>query len=112
MVCVSLGAYYDLRVEAFPSLSEVLAAGFFYKRLLQPIEQVIKGSADQLIYPRNSDDGHNLGVELEARVGMGRLSRRMSGLSLNSNASIISSEVVLHELQKYVIRCKGRPTIS
>jgi len=89
---------YDVRVEAFPSLSEVLAAGFFYKRLLHPIEQVIKGADAQLIFPRNSDDGHNLGVELEARSSLGRIWNRLAPFSVNANGSIISSEVVLHEL--------------
>src|SRR6185503_2496774 len=35
---------YDLRIEAFPGLSEVIAAGFFYKRLHQPIERTITGA--------------------------------------------------------------------
>src|SRR5262249_51370602 len=34
---------YDARVEMFPSLSEVLAVGVFYKYLLEPIEQTIQG---------------------------------------------------------------------
>ena len=30
---------YDLRVEAFPTISEVFAAGVFFKRLHDPIER-------------------------------------------------------------------------
>jgi outer membrane receptor protein involved in Fe transport len=86
---------YDFRVEAFPGLSEVLAAGAFYKNLYQPIEQVIQGGNQSLLVPRNSDHGHNFGVELEARAGLDRLWRRMRGLSFNTNASIISSKIVL-----------------
>lgn len=91
---------YDVRLEAFPSLSEVFAAGFFYKRLRQPIEQVIQGSADPLVYPRNSDGGRNLGVELEARSGLGRAWKRLNRFSVNANASIISSEVRLKLLSQ------------
>ncbi len=86
---------YDVRVEAFPGLSEVLAAGFFYKRLHQPIEQVIRGGTPHLLQPFNSDEGRNLGVELEARTALGRAWSRLKGLSIGSNASIISSDVRL-----------------
>ena len=87
---------YDVRIEAFPGLSEVLAAGFFYKRLHQPIEQAIQGGAPPLLAPENSEGGRNLGVELEARAGLGRVWRGLSRLSLNTNAAFISSEVHLH----------------
>lgn len=86
---------YDVRVEAFPSLGEVLAVGVFYKELHEPIEQVIQAGSPMLLVPRNSDRGHNQGIELEARVGLGRVSKRLERLSLNSNASFISSEVTL-----------------
>jgi outer membrane receptor protein involved in Fe transport len=88
---------YDVRVESFPSLSEVFAAGFFYKQLHDPIEMVIQGSADPLLFPRNSDRGRNLGVELEARANLGRVWAPLKAFSLNSNASIISSEVVIRQ---------------
>jgi outer membrane receptor protein involved in Fe transport len=89
---------YDVRLEAFPGLSEVLAAGFFYKHLHEPIEQVIQGGTSQnLLVPRNSDWGRNFGVELEARSGLGRIWNGMKNLSLNANASIISSKVHLKE---------------
>ena len=84
---------YDVRFEVYPSLSEVFAVGFFYKRLRQPIELVIQGAADPLVYPQNSDRGRNFGVELEARSRLGRLWKRLDHLTINSNASIISSEV-------------------
>jgi hypothetical protein len=91
---------YDLRIEAFPGLSEVLAAGVFYKNLHQPIEQVLKGASDPLLFPRNSDDGHNVGVELEARLTLGRVHHRLKGLALNTNAAFISSEVHVKELSQ------------
>jgi hypothetical protein len=88
---------YDVRVEAFPALSEVLAAGFFYKHLHEPIEQVIQGGSPNLLIPRNSDFGRNLGVELEARSGLNRVWRRLTGFSINANATIINSTVRLKE---------------
>jgi len=86
---------YDLRVEAFPSVGEVFAAGFFYKALDEPIEQVIQGGAPPILVPRNSDKGHNIGVELEARSGLGRLWSGLQRFSVNTNASLIRSKVTL-----------------
>ncbi|HET9253021.1 MAG TPA: TonB-dependent receptor plug domain-containing protein [Candidatus Eisenbacteria bacterium] len=88
---------YDIRVEAFPGLGEVVAAGFFYKRLHRPIEQTIVGGVPPVLMPRNSDRGHNAGIELEARADLGRFSRRLKRLSLNANASFIQSEVDLQQ---------------
>jgi len=88
---------YDLRIEAFPALSEVLAVGGFYKQLHDPIEQVIRGGTPHILQPFNSDGGHNIGAELEARSSLGRITRRMKRLSINANASFISSEVVIQQ---------------
>jgi len=86
---------YDVRVESFLGLSEVLAAGVFYKDLHQPIEQVIQGTSPPTLIPRNSDKGHNVGAEFEARAGLERVWRRMRRLFVNANGSIISSEVTI-----------------
>jgi outer membrane receptor protein involved in Fe transport len=89
---------YDFRVEVFPGLSEVLAAGVFYKYMREPIEQVIVGGTSQnLLKPFNSAWGRNFGVELEARAGLGRVWGRLRSFSLNANASVISSKVRLKD---------------
>ena len=84
---------YDLRFEMFPGISEVLALGFFYKDLHQPIEQVIQGGSPPLLIPKNSQYGHNLGGEFEARSSLGRISKSMRQFSVNVNCSVISSLV-------------------
>jgi outer membrane receptor protein involved in Fe transport len=86
---------YDARLEAFPGISEVLAVGYFYKHFHEPIEQVFQGGAPPILIPRNSDHGDNRGVEVEARTGLGRVWKRLRGLSVNANASVIKSSVVL-----------------
>jgi hypothetical protein len=84
----------DLRVEAFPGLNEVLAVGGFYKQLEHPIEPALFGTNGQLgIRPENSDGGRNMGVELEARTGLSRLTTRLRSLSVNTNLSFISSKI-------------------
>ena len=87
---------YDLRFEAFPGISEVLAAGVFYKRLREPIETVIQGGSTALLVPENSARGRNEGIELEARIGLGRVWTPLQAFTFNSNASLISSEVSLY----------------
>lgn len=86
---------YDVRIEAFPGLSEVLAAGVFYKRLHEPIEQVVKGGSPPILTPQNSDYGITRGVELEARASLGRVWSPLRDFSINTNASFVSSTVKL-----------------
>lgn len=99
---------YDFRMEAFPGPSEVLAIGFFHKRLHEPIEQVIQGGSPPILVPRNSDRGRNAGVEFEARAGLGRFWHRLDRLALNANASFISSSVRLSP-QLTVIGSEAHP---
>lgn len=87
---------YDVRLEVFPGLAEVLAVGLFYKKLDEPIETVIRGGQVALLIPENSKDGRNQGIELEARLGLDRLWERLHGFTLNSNASFIESRVNLY----------------
>ena len=86
---------YDVRIEAFPALSEVMAVGYFYKRLHDPIEQAIRGGSPGSLIPVNSEGGENYGLEMEARAGLGRLWKPLSQLSLNTNATVISSSIRL-----------------
>lgn len=86
---------YDLRLEAFPSAGEVFAAGAFYKRLEDPIE--LANFPGDITKPANSDGGRNIGLELEARAGLGRFSPRLKPFSINSNASFVSSRITLEQ---------------
>jgi hypothetical protein len=89
---------YDLRVEAFPGLGEVLAAGVFIKNLRDPIENTVRGaSSGFVLIPENSANGRNVGAEFEVRVGLGRLTPALRTLSINSNVSIIASHVKLED---------------
>lgn len=86
---------YDLRVETFPSGTELLAAGIFHKELRDPIERVILGGSAPILAPENADRGRNQGVEVEARASLGRLWTRLQRLTLTTNASWIHSRVRL-----------------
>jgi len=61
----------DARVEWFPSSSEVLAAGVFYKYFDDPIERVMLSQGAQgLMTFGNADHAHNVGAELEIRKNL------------------------------------------
>ncbi|MEW5741977.1 MAG: TonB-dependent receptor [Myxococcota bacterium] len=86
----------DLRAEWFPSDSEVLAVSGFAKQFLDPIERVIisAGSTNDFGY-RNAEAATLLGVELEARVGLGRLAKPLSNFRVGANLSLIASRIDL-----------------
>jgi TonB-dependent receptor len=84
---------YDLRAEMFPGLSEVVAAGVFYKQLYDPIEMVIRPGDAPFFQPQNSERGRNVGVELEARTSLGRVWKGLQSFAVNANFSAIASEV-------------------
>ena len=65
---------YDLRVESFPKVSEIVAGSLFYKDLVNPIEYSIgQGNSGAVYKPVNADEGHLYGLEVEARVGLNRV---------------------------------------
>lgn len=84
----------DLRWEAFMGDSEVLAASVFAKHFARPIERTVEASGDgQNIAFANADAANSYGVELEARVSLGRLSEALRELSVGGNLSLIGSRI-------------------
>jgi TonB-dependent receptor len=86
----------DLRAEWFPSDGEVFAISGFAKQFLNPIERVIisAGSTNDFGF-RNADAATLLGLELEARVGLGRLARPLTNFRVGANLSLIASRIDL-----------------
>ena len=85
----------DLRWEMFPTASEVLAAGAFYKSFNDPIEQVFATPAGDDITYANTEGARALGVELEARTSFGRFSPALAPWFAAANLSLIDSQVRL-----------------
>jgi TonB-dependent receptor len=83
----------DLRWEYFPSDDAVLSVSVFYKRFSDPIEQVIYDPANGDIGFANQLGADVVGVEAEARTGLGFLSRHLKDLHLGANGSYIHSQV-------------------
>ncbi len=90
----------DLRWEWFPTEREVFSVGGFYKRFLDPIEQVVVSSIQGDVGYRNAEGADALGLELEGRVSLSRVSEVLSPLRLGANLSLIYSRVNLGENQQ------------
>lgn len=89
---------YDFRWEVFPQLGGILAVSAFYKRFQQPIEQIVQPQAEVRITYENAEAAKNYGLELEARQNLGVLTAALSNFSINTNAALISSQVVLPDV--------------
>jgi len=82
---------YDLRWEWYPGDAELFAVSGFYKGFENPIETAIQGGAQQLYTPFNGDDGLLRGMELEARFGLGRITRHLDFAGLSTNLTFVKS---------------------
>ena len=88
---------FDFRWEAFPQIGGILAVSAFYKRFQKPIEQIVQPQAEVRITYENAEGAQNYGLELEARQNLGVLTDALRKFSINTNAALISSQVVLPE---------------
>ncbi|WP_210514115.1 TonB-dependent receptor [Hymenobacter terricola] len=91
----------DLRYEFYPSRSELLSVGVFYKKFIDAIEQVTNsttGSVLQLTY-QNAASAYDVGVEVEARKGLVDITENpfLRHISFVLNASLIKSRVTLND---------------
>ena len=88
----------DLRYEFYPSRSEMLSVGVFYKYFTDAIEQVTRsaGQNTTLTY-QNAEKAYDVGVELEARKSLVGLTESafLQHFSFIVNASFIRSRVEL-----------------
>ena len=89
----------DLRYEFYPSKSELLSVGVFYKHFTDAIEQVtnlIPGSTLELGY-LNAASAYDVGVEVEARKSLVGITENafLQHFSFVLNAAFIKSRVTL-----------------
>lgn len=89
----------DLRYEFYPTRSEMISVGVFYKHFTNAIEQTtfaVTGSDLFLTY-QNAPKAYDLGVEVEARKSLVGLTENpfLQHFSLVLNASLIKSRVQL-----------------
>jgi outer membrane receptor protein involved in Fe transport len=81
----------------------VVAASVFYKRFSDPIERVIKPTAQLTTTFTNAESASNVGLELEAR-------RRFAGLFMvGANYTYVNSEITLTAAEQQVQTSLNRP---
>ncbi len=86
----------DLRWEWFPTRTEVFSVSLFGKQFDNPIERIYLGtSGTRIVSYQNAKRANNLGVELEARTGLGKLAQTLENVSVFTNATIMRSQIVL-----------------
>lgn len=83
----------DLRVDWFPGPGEMLSIGGFYKSMTDPIEQVFIAAASTAYSFQNAREASVVGLEVEARVGLGRFMESLTPFTVQANYSLINSEV-------------------
>ena len=85
---------YDIRVEVFPGIGEVLAGSFFYKSLYNAIEERLIVAPDRYLQSwYNSPSGKNYGFELEARKSLGFVGGYFHTFMVTGNYTWIRSEI-------------------
>lgn len=91
----------DLRYELFPGGGQMLAATFFYKRFIHPIELIFinnQGSGTRIFAFQNAPSAYDAGAELEFRMKLSAFDRWLktqifSDLTFTGNFSWIKSAV-------------------
>lgn len=101
----------DVRWEWYPDEGEVFSVGAFAKRFTDPIERVyIPTSSTRVVTFVNSPTGNNLGLELEARKGLGGFAEWLRRFTLSANATVMRSAIRMTRADGITVR--DRPMVG
>ena len=87
---------FDIKVEWFPGLGEILSVGAFYKKFDKPVELTLNTLAGTIAYYlTNADVAKVFGLELEVRKSMSFItdSKILNNLYLYGNVTLQDSKV-------------------
>jgi hypothetical protein len=87
---------FDLRYELYPSPGETFNVGVFYKKFLNPIEQIILGNNPTQYSFENVESAYSMGVEAELRKSLDFIPG-MKNFTAVLNSSLIKSRVTFPE---------------
>lgn len=92
----------DLRWELYPSGTETIALGVFYKYFIDPIEQQLNGAANLIYSYRNAESATNYGAEIEVRKSLSSMTTNnfLEKISISMNAAWIYSKVDLGDVDQ------------
>ncbi|MFZ6010175.1 MAG: carboxypeptidase-like regulatory domain-containing protein [Bacteroidota bacterium] len=87
----------DLRWESYPSESESIMIGTFYKYFNNPIEMILTGGSNLLYTFKNAESARTFGAEIELRKSLKGLTSNnlLNNISVLFNAAWINSEIDL-----------------
>jgi outer membrane receptor protein involved in Fe transport len=86
----------DFRWELYPSKSENISLGVFYKHFKDPIEQYLAPGSNLIYSYTNADEATNYGIEAELRKSLENASSAfLQKLTLVFNGALIKSNVTL-----------------
>ncbi len=87
---------FDIRYELYPATGETFNIGAFYKKFINPIEQVILGNSPAQYSFENVKSAYAAGIEAELRKSLGFING-MNGFAVILNSSLITSKVQFDE---------------
>ncbi len=87
---------FDIRYELYPATGETFNIGAFYKKFINPIEQVILGNSPTQYSFENVKSAYAAGIEAELRKSLGFING-MNGFTMILNSSLITSKVQFDE---------------
>jgi TonB-dependent receptor len=92
----------DLKWENYPSSSENISFGLFYKHFKNPIEKVIQPGSNLIYTFMNAEKADNYGAEIEVRKSLDGLvsSGIVNKISVVFNAAFIKSNIVLPDIKE------------
>jgi len=97
---------YDLRLEFFPRVGEVLAISGFAKSFTDPIEVFVATSSTRSLWQFvNAKSASNIGMELEVRKSLDMLPGKLSRLTLGGNLALVKSKVE-------IVKGEGQGTVT
>jgi TonB-dependent receptor len=89
---------YDVRLEIFPSVDEVLAVSYFHKGLTDAIEEQLVASPERFVRTWfNSEAGENYGFEIEARKSLGFILPLLKNFTASANYTKVTSKIEYKE---------------
>jgi TonB-dependent receptor len=101
--------HFDSRWEYYFSTDETFSIGGFYKRLENPIEEVIQPAAGLSITWQNAESANNWGLEFEGRKNLGFADAMLQNVFASLNVSFINSTINFDPEQAQNLTSKERP---
>jgi TonB-dependent receptor len=96
---------FDLRLETFPGMGEIISVGGFYKSFTNPIELVFNTQAQNAeLTWRNIDKATVYGAEFEIKKNLGFISDSINTFSFGGNFTYVYSEVGIDDQELELIR--------